>query len=111
MSKVKDFNCMDCQVDTKLIEERYMVKDDVWLKANPTIKGLLCIGCLEKRLNRKLNSEDFTDAPINAWKCQSPRLADRLENLKFKRNITLYMLYKETLKSDFAVVEHLLHSV
>jgi hypothetical protein len=39
----------------------------------------LCIGCLEKRLGRKLTPDDFTNAPINRpdhW--HSDRLADRL---------------------------------
>ena len=42
-----------------------MVHDALWLKANPTDSGMLCIGCLEVRLGRTLTSEDFTDAPIN----------------------------------------------
>jgi len=27
--------------------------------------GLLCIGCLERRLGRRLTPADFTDAPAN----------------------------------------------
>ncbi len=39
----------------------------------------LCIGCLEKRLGRKLTAEDFTDVPVNnqPWQ-QTRRLQKRL---------------------------------
>jgi hypothetical protein len=58
-------NCLGCGVDTAEIGEYYMVRDEVWLRVNPGRAGMLCIGCVEKRLGRPLNPLDFTDAPIN----------------------------------------------
>jgi hypothetical protein len=63
----------------------YMVKNNVWLAANPTYTGplaydparsrrlpanqqgdrFLCFTCLESRLGRPLTREDFTDALVN----------------------------------------------
>lgn len=60
-----NFKCLDCQEDTNKINEYYMVKDEVWLKANPKNKGMLCIGCLEERLGRELEYKDFSDANLN----------------------------------------------
>lgn len=59
------FKCMDCQICTKTINEYYMLKMEIWLKANPLDDGMLCIKCLEKRLDRKLNSSDFSDCTVN----------------------------------------------
>jgi hypothetical protein len=77
--------CKDCGVDTTPCTgkrgcrhigrwEHYMVLDEVWARAcMPLIdpadpkgaSGYLCIGCLEKRVGRKLHFADFTGAPIN----------------------------------------------
>jgi hypothetical protein len=66
--------CIDCGIDTT--DEYYMVKDDVW----PIGKhdGMLCIGCLERRINRQLTPTDFTDASINWEGPKSDRLRNRL---------------------------------
>lgn len=60
--------CYDCKGES----ERYMVHRHVWLKAFPDYRKkrqkkpiYLCFNCVEKRLSRKLNLEDFTDFPIN----------------------------------------------
>jgi hypothetical protein len=59
--------------------EHYMVHPKVWKKAGMD-RGFLCIGCLERRLGRRLTAKDFTDAPINnpddPW--NTPRLRLRL---------------------------------
>lgn len=70
------FLCLDCRVHTGEIHEYFMVHDDVWLEANPASDGMLCLGCLEKRLGRPLVAEDFTDAPVNrqSFARQSDRL-------------------------------------
>lgn len=60
--------CSVCNVDTSNINEYYMVKRRVWLwvtSCPQERKGYLCIGCLEKRLGRKLLPEDFTGVPVN----------------------------------------------
>jgi len=75
----KDFLCLDCNKDTLRISEYYMVHDKLWLKASPNDFGMLCIKCLEKRLNRKLSKKDFTDCPVNQGIFGlSPDLANRL---------------------------------
>lgn len=70
--------CDDCGVDTTPEPpagwEYYMVHDPVWAAAGMPVpddpegfvgEGILCIGCLEKRLGRKLTPDDFTGAPVN----------------------------------------------
>lgn len=42
-----------------------MLRDNVWRQANPEYEGMLCIGCVEKRLRRKLTPDDFSNYPIN----------------------------------------------
>jgi hypothetical protein len=73
----KEFECIDCSVNTHFIREYYMVQFDLWYSvAN---EGMLCIGCLEDRLGRNLTPEDFIDAPINYGIFGfSDRMKDRL---------------------------------
>ena len=81
----KRYLCMDCGYDT-LEDEYYMTRDDVWNAVVPggMNAGMLCIGCLEKRLGRKLRPEDFLDVPVNDnaininGNPKSQRLLDRL---------------------------------
>lgn len=51
--------CMDCGEDTT--SEYYMVHDEVWKQATRSHEthGMLCIGCLERRIGRSLHKEDF----------------------------------------------------
>ena len=75
------FDCLDCGTDTGTDEncEYYMVHEELWVKAHPEVEGMLCIGCLEKRIDRKLTAFDFIDAPINRGIFpQSIRLKRRL---------------------------------
>jgi hypothetical protein len=71
-----DFSCKDCASD---YDEYYMVQNDVW-KACGAGDGILCIGCLEKRIGRKLRRQDFTHPPLNEinLETESLRLRDRL---------------------------------
>lgn len=74
------FFCLDCQADThpEGIRETYAVQEWIWKQAvGSPDAGMLCIGCLEKRLHRKLISADFIDAPINIEERVSPRLLRR----------------------------------
>lgn len=87
--------CMDCGTDTAPCSnpymckrmhgcrhnagkrwEWYMVWPAVWAQAvGPDAPGYLCIGYIEKRLGRPLNSDDFTYAPVNQpGRWDSPRL-------------------------------------
>jgi hypothetical protein len=81
---LKQFECMDCKINTRLIEEYYTLKDKTWLTANPRDHGMLCIGCVEQRLGRALTQEDFRmEVPINILELndrfpKSARLIDRI---------------------------------
>lgn len=62
----KTFLCLDC--GQSCLFERYMVHNDLWRTAigpGRGTRGMLCIGCLEDRLGRRLTPEDFTDCPLN----------------------------------------------
>jgi hypothetical protein len=66
--------CAGCGLGTFTAGEWYMVRDDVWaqawagrLKPWHELDGqqILCIGCLETRIGRKLMASDFSDVPLN----------------------------------------------
>ena len=59
------FDCLDCPENTLLIHEYYMVLDEIWNAVVPEVDGMLCVGCLEKRLGRTLTKHDFSQYPIN----------------------------------------------
>lgn len=71
-------DCADCRTDVVGIHEWYMVHDQVWQAAGMCNFGFLCIGCLEKRLGRRLAAADFRDLEVNRDRNHSDRLADRL---------------------------------
>ena len=76
----KKWKCLDCKVDTGKIYEHYYVHLNIWLYAVGSKKGMLCISCLEKRINRKLNKNDFPNVSINncLYSKQSQKLIDRM---------------------------------
>lgn len=80
--KVPSFVCDDCGADA--FNEYYMVHDHLWPwpGTEPGAHngpGMLCIGCLEVRIGRKLTADDFTDASINKpFPWLSQRLRTRL---------------------------------
>lgn len=78
-SSRRKFLCLDCKVDTGKIAEHYMLKDDVWFSVHPSRSGMLCIGCIEVRLGRMLNKQDFNDSYLNKARTapQSMRLRKR----------------------------------
>lgn len=55
--------CKDCGVHTGIIGHYYMIHNELWDSLN--VQGMLCIGCVENRLGRRLNKDDFTDCPLN----------------------------------------------
>ena len=65
------FLCDDCGVNTSRIKEFYMVHDDIWDSVSENLYGMLCVGCLEERLGRRLTPADFMDCPLNNWKLSS----------------------------------------
>jgi hypothetical protein len=73
------FHCEDCGESTA--DEYYMVQDALW-DAHGVGQGMLCIGCLEARLGRRLRAADFTDCLANtstdANVSRSRRLRHRL---------------------------------
>ena len=77
-ASMKAFRCLDCRKDTAKLDEYYMVRHDVWQAANPKIKGMLCIGCLEKRLKRKLDQPDFMWCDLNLMNLEIPQGSRRL---------------------------------
>jgi hypothetical protein len=67
-------HCDDCGIGTSSLGEYYMVANAVWEEAwagrrkwwhRLPNREILCIGCLETRIGRKLTRHDFTNAPIN----------------------------------------------
>jgi ribosomal protein L34E len=70
--------CEDCSVDVHEIRESYMVRREIWERSGIASFAFLCIGCLERRIGRKLCRRDFIDAPINNQSGKSDRLRDRL---------------------------------
>ena len=74
------FLCVDCRMDTGKIGEYYFIHTPLWLSVVGSKTGMLCVGCLEKRLGRKLRRNDFTNAWINdpRYGPKSQRLMSRL---------------------------------
>ncbi len=76
-SKLK-WLCVGCKEDTHL--EHFFVVNGVWFKVHNSKYGMMCVGCMEARLGRKLNKNDFTSCYINQlnYGAKSDRLRDRL---------------------------------
>ena len=73
--------CLDCRARAWAdLHEDFYVHDQLWQQAAPEDNGdgevMLCVGCLEKRLGRKLTRDDFK-SPHRGRKL-SARLMDRL---------------------------------
>ena len=102
--------CIDCGMDTTPrlrgrpkpgCWEWYMVHDTVWQEAGmppekwkfeafppPDSNVYACIGCLERRLGRKLTSSDFLDCRVNQVnELDTPRLRDRKRMKNRSRDI------------------------
>ena len=72
------FLCVDCGVCTACAREYYMVRDELW-KEHGAGDGMLCVGCLEKRMGRRLVGTDFASLFQNPEFC-SRRLLRRLRS-------------------------------
>jgi len=82
------FDCVDCGHHTQLMGEYYTLVKSVWWEAvdkRPDMHTvMLCIGCLEERLGRRLTPGDFDPT---LWVNRRPeehslRLKDRLRRAK-----------------------------
>ena len=78
MKRDRKWFCLDCQKDTGKLGEHYFVQLELWLQAVGSNKGMLCIGCLENRIGRKLVPSDFTVCYINDPKKNN--MSDRLKS-------------------------------
>jgi hypothetical protein len=69
--------------------EWFMVKAPVWRAATGgTDIRFLCVGCLERRLGRKLAARDFMrSAKVNFVGRKSPRLKRRMRGLRPARRL------------------------
>lgn len=76
----KRFLCLDCQVDTGKIHEHYFIHTEIWLSVVGSKKGMLCVGCLENRLKRRLTHLDFPAITVNnpRYEPKSQRLMERM---------------------------------
>lgn len=77
--------CDGCGYETlKIPFEWYTVHDAVWAAAGlRTHDAVLCVGCLEERLGRRLTPDDFRAVPINRLdQHMSDRLLDRMGLVK-----------------------------
>ena len=86
------FLCLDCKVDCGKIGEHYMLKDLVWFSVVASNKGMLCVGCIEGRLGRRLIPSDFNNSYVNGLgfgQIKSNRLLERLRIMgRFVRGLT-----------------------
>lgn len=82
------WNCFDCGISTCTfhgIAEYYVVQDYVWhVACRGSGSGMLCIGCLEKRLERELSPNDFKNIKVNHL-CEPIKRSLRLSERLFKR--------------------------
>ena len=77
--------CIDCGVNTSTIGEYFVLRDEIWSAAVPDRSGMLCVGCCETRLHRRLVPADFMAVPANFFNAKSPRLNSRLWGNNWRR--------------------------
>lgn len=78
-SKWTLLNCEDCRWNTGVLKEYYIVDDHIWeaaIREKPA--EILCIGCLEERIGRKLVPADFPPIPINDPRERGNKFSTRL---------------------------------
>jgi hypothetical protein len=80
-----DADCEGCGMDT--MAEFYMLHDQVWALVNePAYGAMLCVGCVESRIGRRLTPEDFNwDIPLNH---QSPHRSTMRLNERMGLDVT-----------------------
>jgi hypothetical protein len=83
--RLERYACNDCEVNVAAVGEFYMLDPKIWSgRLGLGWDDNLCIGCLERRLGRKISARDMSSFPSYDWMAPaSERLMDRLG---FKRN-------------------------
>lgn len=79
MAKPNGSFCMDCDQNTSELREFYMLEQPVWesvIKVSEQT-GMLCVGCVEIRLQRRLEPADFNPKWSHLCPFPSNRLLDR----------------------------------
>jgi hypothetical protein len=78
----RKFLCLDCNVDTGKSGEHYMLNDSTWSLTGLGKYGMLCVRCVERRIGRKLRSNDFNNSYLNKPRTGiiSNRLMDRMSS-------------------------------
>jgi hypothetical protein len=62
------YRCIDCGVNVVAIGEFYMLKSALWEdQLGLGLSDNLCIGCLERRLGRKISLRDLGSFPRYRW--------------------------------------------
>jgi hypothetical protein len=88
--------CLDCGIDTDENNEFYMIHNHLWEQAVPNRQQrenrVLCIGCLEERLGRKLLPNDFTNTPVNKKGIHSYRLISRLKGINLRERDLIFKI-------------------
>lgn len=89
----ENFLCEDCGHNVYEMGELYMVHHDIWEYVTGglmRVAHMLCVGCLEERLGRRLHYLDFMDVPLNdAKRRQSLRLRDRMTSPRLKSSTVI----------------------
>ncbi len=77
----KKFICLDCYIDTSKANELYMLQDETWKLTGLGKVGMLCVGCIESRIGRKLTATDFNNSYLNNYRTasKSARLVSRMK--------------------------------
>lgn len=71
-------NCKDCGIDVEAAGEYCMLFMPVWMEASAGA-DMLCIGCIENRLGRRLTRADFDmHYQQNSKPGKSARMMDRM---------------------------------
>jgi hypothetical protein len=82
-------DCAWCGVGAWELGEDFYVHDALWERYGPA-RGVLCIGCLERIMGRRLTLDDFTGyccvvcssngVPREEWREKCPHMSDRLRD-------------------------------
>lgn len=79
------YDCTGCGINTSRADEYYMIQHDLWASTSAG-RGMLCVGCLEEKIGRRLEPADFIDCDLNfgpymrdgSPRRKSRRLAERM---------------------------------